>query len=128
MRGRGAAACAALLLACGCAARQTWRPPILAVRVTFRSHLSLVRNCESRGVAPTLEEAKAAGANLGLVFEPPYRGASGNANPQGAGGEPAWIPVERNPAGFSGVRAFRCPEAFVEKVAAEMKRPREARE
>ena len=128
MRGRGAAACAALLLTCGCAAKQAWRPPILAVHITFRSHLSLVRHCESRGVAPTLEEAKVAGANLGLVFEPPNRGASGNADPQDAGGGPAWIPVVWNPAGFAGVRAFRCPEAFLEKVAAEMKRPREARE
>lgn len=125
---RGATACAALLLTCGCAARQAWEPPIVAVQVTFRSHLSIVRNCDSRGVAPTLEAAKAAGANLALVFGPPVTGASGGANPQGVGAEPAWVPVLRNPAGFSGVRAFKCPETFVQEVAAEAKRPREARE
>lgn len=125
---RRAAACAALLLTCGCAARHAWEPPIVAVQVTFRSHLSLVRNCDGRGVAPTLEAAKAAGANLGLVFGSPLPGASVTANPRDAGDEPAWIPVVRNPAGFFAVRAFKCPETFVEKVAAETMRPREARE
>lgn len=127
---RRALASAALLLLGGCAAVKppVREPPIAAVRVTFRSHLSLVRNCESRGVAPTLEAARETGANIALVFATPISAASERANPGHPGDAAAWIPVALKDVGFAGVRAFKCPEAFVEKVAAEMKRPREAEE
>ncbi len=121
-----AAACAVLLLLCGCAAKElTKEAPIVAVRATFRSHLSLVRNCESRGVAPSLEAAKAAGANLALVFAPPIPAAPEGAKPRHPGDEATWVPIEAKPAAIAGVRAFRCPDAFVEKVAAGIKRPQE---
>ena len=124
---RWAAACAVLLLLCGCAAKELAKEaPIVAVRATFRSHLSIVRNCESRGVAPSLEAAKAAGANFALVFAPPIPAAPDGTNPQGTGDGATWVPFEGNPRGVAGVRAFKCPDAFIEKVIAGMRRPREA--
>lgn len=116
---------AVLLLLCGCAAKElTYEAPIVAVRATFRSHLSIVRNCESRGVAPTLEAAKAAGANIGLVFAPPIVSAPGKAYPQHPD-EATWVPFEAKPVDVAGVRAFKCPDDFIEEVTAGMKRPRE---
>ncbi len=125
---RRAAACAALLLLCGCAATKpaAWEPSITAVRATFRSHLSVVRSCESRGVAPTLEAAKAAGANLALVFASPMPAASDKVNPQALREEATWIPLEAKPAAIAGVRAFKCPDVFLDNIVVEMKRPREA--
>lgn len=123
---RWATACVVLLLLCGCAVKKpTWEPPITAVLVTFRSHLSIVRNCESRGVAPTVEAAKAAGANLALVFAPPFFAAPGRASPQNAGDDATWVPLRAKPAGIAGVRAFKCPDAFVDKVTAGIDRLRE---
>lgn len=125
---RWAATCATLLLLCGCAAKELTRePPILAARVTFRSHLLVVRNCESRGVAPSLEAARAGGANLALVFAPSIFDAPGSANPQHPGDEATWVPIEAKPPYIAGVRAFKCPEAFIEQVSAGMKRPGEAK-
>ena len=123
---RWAAAYAVLLLLCGCAAKELTREAsILAVRATFQSHLSIVRNCESRGVAPFPEAAKAAGANLALVFAPPIIPAPGGAIPQNPGDEATWVPFKGNSAGVAGVRAFKCPDAFIEKVTAGMKQPQE---
>ena len=124
---RWAAAYAVLLLLCGCAAKELTKeaPPIVAVRATFRSHLSIVRNCESRGVAPSPEAAKAARANLALVFAAPIFAAPGTANPQYPGDEATWVPFEGNQADVAGVRAFKCPDAFIDNVTAGMKRPRE---
>ncbi len=123
-----AVACAALLLLCGCAATKpaAWEPPITAVRATFRSHLSVVRNCESRGVAPSVEAARAAGANLALVFAPPVSVVPACANPQELAEDATWVPLAARPAALAGVRAFKCPDAFVDKIVAEIKRPREA--
>jgi len=123
---RRVAAYAVLLLLCGCAAKElTKEAPIVAVRATFRSHLSIVRNCESRGVAPTSEAAKAAGANLALVFAPPIVPVPGGANPQYTGDEATWVPFDGRQADVAGVRAFKCPDAFIERVTAGMKQPRE---
>lgn len=125
------AAYAVLVLLCGCAAKELTRevPPIVAVRATFPSHLSLVRTCESRGVAPTLEAAKAAGANLALVFAHPTFAAPGMTNPQHPGDKATWVPFELKEADLAGyvigVRAFKCPDAFIDNVTAGMKQSRE---
>ncbi len=120
------AACIVLLLLGGCAAKKpTWEPPIAAVRVTFGSHLAIVRNCESRGATPTIEAAKAAGANLALVFAPAISAAPGKVNSQYAGDNATWVLLDAKPAGMAGVRAFRCPDAFIERVTAGKKRPQE---
>ncbi len=120
-----AAVCAVPLAVCACAAKQPRKePPIAAVRITFRSHLSAVRSCEDRGLVPSPEAAKASGANLALVFAPPAPAVPGK-NPPDAGDEPAWLPFEGETDGVAGVRAFRCPDVFVEGVVAGMKRARE---
>ncbi len=136
---RRAAAFAAILLLCGCAAAKPAAgpaagapaaapagPQITAVRATFRSHLSVVRNCESRGVAPTIEAAKSAGANLALVFAPPLPAPPGKAATRERAGDETWVLIGAKPAAVAGVRAFKCPDAFVEKVTAEANRPPEA--
>lgn len=104
-------------------------PPILVVRASFRSHLSIVRNCESRGVAPTSEAAKAAGGNLALVFAHPTFAAPGMTSPQLPGDNATWVPFESKEADLAGyvvgVRAFKCPDAFIDNVTAGMKQSRE---
>lgn len=132
---RRAAACAMLLLLCGCAAKELTKeptkefPPIVVVRANFRSHLSVVRNCESRGVAPTAEAARAAGANLAVVFAEPRSGAPDRADSPRPIDNAVWVPFGPQPAHRGevvGVRAFKCPDAFVDNVAARMKPPRDA--
>ncbi len=123
---RRAAACVGLLLLCGCAVKPPSREPsIVAVRVTFRGHMSVIRNCQSRGVAPTVEAAEAAGANLALVFAAPTPPAPGGPSPQRPGEDATWVPFGAKPAGIAGVRAFKCPDDFVDNIVARRKRPPE---
>ena len=128
---RWAAACAVLLLMCaadGLTGEPVAGTQIVVVRATFRSHLAIVQNCESRGLASSVAFAKATGANLALVFAPLLYTAPGRTNPQYPDNVATWVPFEGNPADIAGVRAFMCRDAFIEKVTAGIKAQREVQE
>jgi hypothetical protein len=113
--------CIAALLLGGCASTKDLKPKFLAVPVTYERHLDAVRNCTPIGAMTYFDKDIPNEPNLlGLVFSLHKASESSTTHSQGSGGT-VWAESSSRNEGFAGVRLFRCPPEFLDKVRAEMK-------
>lgn len=121
LRAGATSVCIAALLLGSCASTKDLKPKFLAVPVTYEMHLAAVRNCTPIGAMTYSDKDIPDEANLlGLVFVLHKESESSTTHSQGSGST-VWEETYSRREGSSGVRLFRCPSKFLDKVRAEMK-------